>query len=346
MRGQSLLRWTSYSVTFEKPKYSVTALKSTANVTDSDLSNEFISQYTQLPDSLPQRIKDLASEITADEHTWYDKAVAIEQYFKGSQFSYDTENVMVPGGDMDYVDQFLFDSMRGYCDNFSTSMVVLLRSLDIPARWVKGYTEGEFRGYKEDDSTIRVFDVTNNNAHSWVEVYFPQVGWVSFEPTPGFSNDVSYNFDEGAEVSTPSVQMEEPETPKQNRVSQDSQSSIDNKQPFSFVKWWMGVKEFYSIKSEWILLVLLVLCGVGYYIYRIRVKWLPWYYIRKFKRLNEDESFENAYVVLLKQLERIGLKRKEDQTLREYAKFIDDYFSTIQMTELTASMNSMYMEIK
>ena len=64
--------------------------------------------------------------------------------------------------------------------------------------------------------------------------------------------------------------------------------------------------------------------------------WLPWYYIRKFKRLNEDESFENAYVVLLKQLERMGFKRKEDQTLREYAKFIDDYFSTIQMTELTS----------
>ena len=86
-----------------------------------------------------------------------------------------------------------------------------------------------------------VFDVTNNNAHSWVEVYFPQVGWVSFEPTPGFSNDVSIILMKEQKLVQPSVQMEEPETPEQNRVSPDSQSSIDNKQPFSFVKWWMGV---------------------------------------------------------------------------------------------------------
>ena len=183
-----------YSVTYEIPKYRVEALQSTENVSDSGLGMKFISRYTQLPESLPQRVKDLALEITMDEKTWYDKAKAIEKYFKGSQFSYDTKNVMVPDGDVDYVDQFLFDSLRGYCDNFSTSMVVLLRSLDIPARWVKGYTEGESRGYKEGDSNIRLFDVTNNNAHSWVEAYFPQVGWVSFEPTPGFTNDVSDQF--------------------------------------------------------------------------------------------------------------------------------------------------------
>ena len=200
-----------YSVTYEIPKYRVEALQSTENVSDSGLGMKFISRYTQLPESLPQRVKDLALEITMGEKTWYDKAKAIEKYFKGSQFSYDTKNVMVPDGDVDYVDQFLFDSLRGYCDNFSTSMVVLLRSLDIPARWVKGYTEGESRGYKEGDSNIRLFDVTNNNAHSWVEAYFPQVGWVSFEPTPGFTNDVSDQFAEEERNRTPSVQVEEPE---------------------------------------------------------------------------------------------------------------------------------------
>ena len=85
-----------YSVTFEIPKYRVEALQSTENVSDSGLGMNFISRYTQLPESLPQRVRDLAEQITIDEKTWYDKAKAVEQYFKGSQFAYDTKNVMVP----------------------------------------------------------------------------------------------------------------------------------------------------------------------------------------------------------------------------------------------------------
>ena len=132
--GSKSMALADYSVTYEIPKYRVEALQSTENVSDSGLDMKFISRYTQLPESLPQRVKDMALEITMGEKTWYDKAKAIEKYFKGPQFSYSTKNVMVPDDEMDYVDQFLFDSLRGYCDNFSTSMVVLLRSLDIPAR--------------------------------------------------------------------------------------------------------------------------------------------------------------------------------------------------------------------
>ena len=84
----------------------------------------------------------------------------------------------------DYVDQFLFDTKRGYCDNFSTSMVVMLRSIDIPARWVKGFAPGE---YQLDDEGERVYQITNNEAHSWVEAYMPGIGWMPFEPTIGFS---------------------------------------------------------------------------------------------------------------------------------------------------------------
>ena len=75
------------------------------------------------------------------------------------------------------MDQFLFETKIGYCDNFSTSMVVMLRSLGIPARWVKGFAPGEI--VQREDS-IPVYEVTNNNAHSWVEAYFPNVGWMHF----------------------------------------------------------------------------------------------------------------------------------------------------------------------
>jgi transglutaminase-like putative cysteine protease len=78
-------------------------------------------------------------------------------------FTYNQVDVAVPGPNDDYVDQFLFETLRGYCDNYSTSMVVLLRSVGIPSRWVKGYTEGEYQGPTE--SGKRGYTITNNNAH-------------------------------------------------------------------------------------------------------------------------------------------------------------------------------------
>ncbi len=66
----------------------------------------------------------------------------------------------------------------------------MLRSAGIPARWVKGYTSGEYKG--AGDHNGHIYEVTNNNAHSWVEVYFPDQGWVTFEPTKGFTNPTEF----------------------------------------------------------------------------------------------------------------------------------------------------------
>lgn len=172
---------------------------------------------------MPGRVRDLALEITDPYPSRFDKVKAVERYFRSNEFEYETTDVAVPTGDQDYVDQFLFETMKGYCDNFSTAMVALLRSIDIPARWVKGYTEGEFVDVAENSR--RIFEVTNNNAHSWVEVYFPGVGWVTYEPTSGFSNPYSFvyqsaeeNVGEDGEEQTPeqpeSPQTEEPERPE------------------------------------------------------------------------------------------------------------------------------------
>ena len=86
---------------------------------------------------------DLANDIVKGAKTPYQKARAIENYFSRNGFRYETDNVAIPTADQDYVDQFLFETKLGYCDNFSTSMVVMLRSVGIPARWVKGFMGGE-----------------------------------------------------------------------------------------------------------------------------------------------------------------------------------------------------------
>ena len=89
--------------------------------------NELMRQHTQLPDGVPHRVRDLALQLTENQANWYDKVKAVENYFDQPQFIYSKENIPYPSKDQDYVDQFLFETKIGYCDNFSSSMVVLLR---------------------------------------------------------------------------------------------------------------------------------------------------------------------------------------------------------------------------
>jgi transglutaminase-like putative cysteine protease len=321
----------SYSVTFEKANYRMSDL--TSAVGAAGVNRDFISRYTQLPTSMPKRVGDLAREITAGKDNWYDKAKAIEQYLKGSDYSYDTKDVLIPGEKDDYVDQFLFESKRGYCDNFSTSMTAMLRTLDIPARWVKGYTAGEFSG---SDGQLRKYEITNDNAHSWVEVYLPDAGWVSFEPTPGFTNHVQYQSDEEAANTTGDVE-EEPvqEQPESDQESEQSQQEDEKDQTISSPGVWNHLRGVAESYWKWAAAAGIAAGVLVFFLFRARVKWLPYFYIWRFKRLTEPTVFPEAYMILLKQLQRYGLKREAGQTLREYALVVDKYFSTDEMTRLT-----------
>ncbi|WP_157756207.1 transglutaminase-like domain-containing protein [Paenibacillus crassostreae] len=137
-------------------------------------------RYLQLPEELPLRVKVLGNEITTHMTNRYDAVVAIETFLK-NQYTYSLKT-SVPPSNEDFVDHFLFQSKIGYCNHFATSMVILLRSQDIPARFVKGYSPGMLETGSQDTYVIKSL-----NAHSWVEVYFPQIGWIPFDPTPGFS---------------------------------------------------------------------------------------------------------------------------------------------------------------
>ncbi|WP_208643824.1 transglutaminase TgpA family protein [Paenibacillus barcinonensis] len=146
----------------------------------------------QLPDTLPKRVKDLAAEIMGTSATRYDAVQAVRSYLKANaRYSLDTR--MPPRG-RDFVDDFLFVTRAGYCNHFSTAMVVLLRAEGIPARWVKGYAPGQ-----ADPQVPGRVIVTQADAHSWVEVYFPGVGWMPFEATPGF--DAAQAVDASAAVA-------------------------------------------------------------------------------------------------------------------------------------------------
>jgi hypothetical protein len=134
--------------------------------------------YLALPEDLPERIGALAMELTADTETPYDKAVAIRAYLREYPYTLDLD---APPVDRDVVDYFLFDLKRGYCDYYATAMVVLARGAGVPARLAVGYATGE---YAPDNATYRV---SIADAHAWPEVYFPEYGWIAFEPTAGFA---------------------------------------------------------------------------------------------------------------------------------------------------------------
>ncbi|WP_031539106.1 DUF4129 domain-containing transglutaminase family protein [Bacillus sp. MB2021] len=326
----------SYSVTYDIPEYSLDAL-TTADMEAFVMDNPAIAnRYLQLPDSLPQRVKDLAVDITKNDENVFAKVRSIETYFSSNGFVYSQSNVAIPNGEEDYVDQFLFETKLGYCDNYSTSMVTLLRSIGIPSRWVKGFTEGDF---VETDGEIRRYEVTNNNAHSWVEVYFPEVGWVSFEPTQGFSNANTYMNDienetnsNNTESETPDAQEQQQETPE-NKPEEQEQTLEPTSQT---TERWSNYQAAVKGNWQWVAFVLALIGLLGLAIYKFRYKWLPYYYIWKFKHATGENNFPKAYIVLLHLLEIAGLKKKEEVTLREYAKQIDHIYSSDEMSLLTA----------
>lgn len=129
--------------------------------------------FLQLP-AIDPRIRALADSLTEGLDTRYDRAVAIERYLQSFGYTRDLPATAAQTS----LEYFLFERQEGHCEYFSTAMVVLLRAAGIEARNVNGFMGGEWSQFGN------YLVVTQNAAHSWVEVWFPEYGWVTFDPTP------------------------------------------------------------------------------------------------------------------------------------------------------------------
>jgi transglutaminase-like putative cysteine protease len=137
--------------------------------------NDVPSAYLELPSTLSPQVIALAESITSKAASPFSKALAIQNYLTGPTFHYDTT---VAGSDStDALEQFLLVSKRGFCQQFSASMAVLARIVQIPARVAVGFTHGV---HQPDGSWL----VTTHDAHAWPELFFSGFGWLPFEPTP------------------------------------------------------------------------------------------------------------------------------------------------------------------
>lgn len=149
-----------------------------------------LRQYTELEDA-PDIIAQTAREVTSGATNNYDRALALQSFFRGGQFEY-SETAPVAddydGNGLSVIAEFL-QRKAGYCVHFSSSMAVMARALDIPSRIAVGYAPGSAEGL---DNGRRVYTVQSDNLHAWTELYFAGVGWVKFDPTPGIGEGTAF----------------------------------------------------------------------------------------------------------------------------------------------------------
>ncbi len=162
-----------YSVVSEVPLLSPGALRSLRP----SWARADLDRYTQVPSSLPSRVGELAHRITDGRPTVYDKVLAVQRWLRDNT-EYNLGIPPDPAG-TDPIDEFLFVRRQGFCEHIATAMALLLREVGIPTRLVTGFGPGErnpLTGY---------FEVRERDAHAWVEVLYPGVGWVPYDPTFG-----------------------------------------------------------------------------------------------------------------------------------------------------------------
>jgi len=282
--------------------------------------------YVTIPETVPERVHELARTVTETGTNDYERALLLEQYLK-MNYSYTNSPDLsrIIGSSDDFVDQFLFELQEGYCDYFSTSMVIMARALDMPARWVIGYTAGvnvveemymnnPFMESQMGNSldTSGTYTVRNADAHSWVEIYFEGYGWVPFEPTPGFTLPQQYEA-KSAEDLLNELLTPENSTEVEEQVSAGGWNLTDTQRS---IIWWSCAA----------LLIVIIAAIVIRYRLTLQIRWRKLrYYAYSDKQLIIFEVNQ-----LLRKGKRLGLPSSDTSTMRETLQAWKEYYPSLQ----------------
>jgi transglutaminase-like putative cysteine protease len=245
-------------------------------------------RYLKLP-PIPDRVRALAERLTAEQRTLHDRVRAVN-LFLWTAYQYD---IHIPpqrrAGDA--VDYFLFEERRGYCEQFASAMVVLLRSAGIPSRLVTGYQPGTL------NPVTGLLEVRNSNAHAWAEVFYPGIGWVEFEPTPGFPDT--------ADLGRPTVHR---------WVWQDLVAMLEDrieglKARSPAMAWWLTAGAGAARTSLWVIVVVAgAVAAAG-----------TWRAVGpRIVRPAAQSPMEEVYLQMCAALGRAGLRRMPDETVEEF----------------------------
>lgn len=279
----------------------------------SENAGKIYARYLQLPDTLPERVKELANSIASLSSTDYDKVKDIEQYLS-SNYPYNLKVKNTPT-DRDFVDYFLFDLKQGYCTYYATAMTVLVRSLGIPARYVEGYI------LPPKAASGNTYHVTNEQAHAWVEVYFEGFGWMPFEPTSPFLSSF-YGAPEAVGNISSSMVNDPYYLQYMSRIQQYGNTNISN------IPGGMDVglpdenqtlaRLFIPAVSASVLVIVLIFILLFHLIRRKFIMYL-------FKRMPPRESVLSLVKHYIKILSMQGYRVRPGETPFEFSRRVSDY---------------------
>ncbi len=273
---------------------------------------DYVDRNLQIPEGLPDRIHLLSYNISRGNKSDYEKVKALENYLR-SNYKYSLSPPETPFN-KDFVDYFLFELEEGYCTYFASSLVIMARSLGIPARYVEGYKISS-----DSNKTNEEYLVYSKDAHAWPEVYIEGYGWMIFEPTPGYENIV---YEEKMNVDEEIAKEDKSERYRNRFFEKDLSELLDS--DFAFEMEFSQENEntnksqyvkaiIYSIAVFSILvLVLLIVFCFNF----IRIKLI----FKQISKKSYKEKILNYYRFILNLLDIANNGKDEGETPNEYCK--------------------------
>ena len=252
-----------------------------------DYPDWVVERYLKIPSTITPRMRELARQIAFGEETAYDVASSITDYLRTVIRYSETITGSVPAG-QEPLDWFLFDLREGFCNYYASAEVILLRSVGIPARLAVGFSQGD------QQLQSNTYLVRQQNAHAWVEVYFPGLGWIEFEPTASQNpiyRPLGLDFEEDDELYRPSG-----DTRDQWRDRLDRLEGMDEIYPEGGP---LPTPSLTERLSSTYLIVVILICLVlllGILIWRMR------------RNRGKGRTFPPAPVILEKSMLRLGLR--------------------------------------
>lgn len=268
--------------------------------------------YTSLSIAMPDRVKQLAEELTAQYDNDYDKIKAVEGYLR-TNYEYTLNPSALPYG-KDFVDYFLFETKEGYCTYFATAMAVLLRSVEIPCRYVEGYLV-------QPDGYGRA-EVKGSSAHAWIEVHFEKYGWVTFEATPAYSQASFREQNQAASQASSNTEQQEKDSVPVSAVetNRDKSMELEDEESTDADISKKPLKSKVNLMSilRYLILTFIALRVIYLALRRVVIELL----LKSAKGANYAKRY---LVSVLSCFSRMGYKMQKSETLREYSITIRNY---------------------
>ena len=269
------------------------------------------AENLRLPGTTTGAISGLAQAITAGAGSEFAKAEAIQNYLRSYRFTYSL-HPETDGSSDEALEQFLFVTRSGYCQQFAGSFAVLARAVGLPTRLAVGFDTGT----SVKGGGYQVYD---RDLHTWPEVWFgPALGWVPFEPTPGFAiPQTHYMITPGSSSTGPNVTVPTtaptsvPTSPQSVGAPQHNRETTTTAPPVTASKgaslawaWWLLVP---GLAAAWLLMN-----GAGPILVRNRRR-------RRAARRGTGAVVLGAWAEVATELVWFGVTRRTDETHDEFA---------------------------